>query len=249
MAITVVGTPQVGNALNGSNITLTFSTTPIEGDYVVVYGGVAYGAVPSAPGTGYTQIAINTGASSYLTFGVWIKKMSSSPDSSVLCYGNANALSGVAYGCKVFRGVDGTTPQDATATTATGNSINPDCPSITTITDGAWVLALAGMRNNEPSPGTVSGYSNQYNTTANDSVDITIAGATLEKTTAGAENPPAWSTWVVSSTNWFAVTVALRPAATGWTNIVKVNGIASTSISKVNDIAVASISKINGIAV
>ena len=38
-------------------------------------------------------------------------------------------------------------------------------------------------------------------------------------------------------------------AAAGWTNIAKVDGIASASIGKVDGVAVASISKINGIAV
>ena len=35
----------------------------------------------------------------------------------------------------------------------------------------------------------------------------------------------------------------------GWSNIAKVNGIASASIAKVNGIAVASIAKVNGVAV
>ena len=38
-------------------------------------------------------------------------------------------------------------------------------------------------------------------------------------------------------------------AAGGWSNIAKVNGIASASIGKINGIAVASIGKINGVAV
>jgi len=244
MTITLVGTPQVGNTTNGGNVTLTFSTTPLENDYVVVYGGTGGSPAPSAPGTGYTQIALGGAAS---RFGVWIKKMSSSPDASVLCRGNSVTSAAVAYGCYVFRGVDGTTPQDATATTATGISTNPNPASITTVTDAAWVLAFGNGNVNDATPGTISGYSNQYNTTANDTEPITVAGATLEKATAGAENPAAWSSWADSE--WYTVTVALRPAATGWTNIAKVNGIASSAISKVDDIAVASISKINEIAV
>lgn len=244
MTITLVGTPQIGNTTNGGNVTLTFSTTPSENDYVVVYGGVGGGTAPSAPGTGYTQIAL---VSATTRFGVWIKKMTSSPDASVLCRGNSVTSAAVAYGCYVFRGVDGTTPQDATATTATNFTGAPNPASITTATNSAWVLAFGNGSVSDATPGTISGYSNQYNTTASDTEPITVAGATLEKATAGAENPAAWSTWADSE--WYTVTVALRPAATGWTNIVKVNGIASTSISKVNDIAVASISKINGIAV
>ncbi len=212
MAISIVGTPQVGNAANGSNVTLTFSTAPQEGDYVVVYGGTGGNAAPSAPGTGYSQIALYSGNTFNAAFGVWIKKMSASPDSSVVCNGNGNVQSSTAYGCYVFRGVDLTTPQDATATTAgMTTSTNPNCPSITTATNNAWVLALAGSSVNDATPGTVSGYSNQYTTVGVDNINISIAGATFEKTTAGAENPAAWSSW--SSGDWYAVTVALRPAA------------------------------------
>lgn len=246
MAITVVGTPQVGNTINGGNVTLTFSPAPSENDYVLVFGGCSYGAVVADAGTGYTRISL-AGDGFNTSFGVWIKKMSASPDTTVLCRGNTNTNAATAYGCYVLRGVDGTTPQDATATTASSYSGAPNCAAITTVTNLAWVLALAESDVNDASIGTVSGYSNQYTTIGVDTKSITVAGTTLEKTTAGAEDPAAWSSW--SSGFWYAVTVALRPAATGWTNIVKVNGIASTSISKVNDIAVASISKINGIAV
>jgi len=210
--ITLVGTPQVGNAINGGDVTLTFSTTPLENDIVIVYGGAPLlnGSNPTAPGTGYTQIGLHSSAS--LWFGVWIKRMGASPDSSVVCHGNGAASSATAYGCYVLRGVDTTTAQDATATTAgITTSTNPDCPSITTITNNAWVLAVAGSKVLDASPGTVSGYSNQYNTAGNDTNDITVAGATFEKTTAGAEDPPAWSSW--ASGNWYAITIALRPAA------------------------------------
>jgi len=144
--------------------------------------------------------------------------------------------------------VDTATFNDATATTAgLTNSTNPDAPSITTVTNNALIIAVAGSKVLDTTPGTVSGYSNQINIAGNDNTDITVAGATFEKITAGAENPAAWSSWV--SGNWYAITIAVRPAGTGWTNIVKVNGVASTGISKVDDIAVASISKVNNIAV
>ncbi len=214
MPISVVGTPQVGNAANGADLTLTFDVTPSENDVVIVYGGASYfnTSNPTAPGSGYTQIALYSNASS-LWFGVWKKRMSASPDSSVLCRGNGAGNSAAAYGCYVWRGVDTTTEEDATATTSgPTTSTNPDCPSITSATNGAMILALAGSVVNDATPGTVSGYSNQYTTVGVDTISITVAGATFEKSTAGAENPAAWSSW--SSGKWYAVSVALRPAVT-----------------------------------
>ncbi len=249
MAITIVGTPQVANASNGANVTLTFSTTPSENDVVVVWGGANgfSSPNPTAPGSGYTQVALNS--TSGLYFGVWYKRMGASPDSSVVCHGIGIVSGATAYGCYVLRGVDTTTFNDAAATTAgITSSANPDCPSITTVTNGAWVIAAAGSRAYDTTPGTVSGYSNQYNTAGSDTNNITVAAATFEKTTAGAENPAAWSSW--SSGNWYAITVAVRPASTsGWSNIAKINGIASSGIAKVNGVAVSSISKVNGVAV
>ena len=212
MAITIVGTPQVGNAIDGGDVTLTFDVTPAQNDVVVVFGGSGSfrSPNPAAPGSGYTQIALNTTS---VFFGAWYKRMDVSPDSSVLCHGSANVNDATAYGCYVLRGVDTTTFADAAATTAgVTTSTNPDCPSITTVTNNAWVLALAGSRVTDGAITAPSGYSNHYTTVASDGASITVAGVTLEKTTAGAENPPAWSNW--ASGNWYAITVAVRPAVT-----------------------------------
>lgn len=218
MAITIVGTPQVGNTNNGGDVTLTFDVTPSENDVVIVYGGAGYFSSPNptAPGTGYTQIALYSHATN-LFFGAWYKRMGASPDSSVVCHGNGAGNAGTAYGCYVLRGVDTTTFADAAATTAgVTTGTNPDAPSITTVTSGAWVIAVAGSQVYDTTPGTVSGYSNQYNTAGDDTAaDITVAGATLEKTTAGAENPAAWSSW--ASGNWYAISIAVRPTVTSTT--------------------------------
>ena len=214
MAITVVGTPQVGNASNGGDVTLTFDVTPSQNDVVIVYGGAPYfqSPNPTAPGTGYTQIALYSHATN-LFFGAWYKRMGASPDSSVVCRGNGQTDSATAYGCYVLRGVDTTTFADAAATTAGLTvSTNPNAPSITTVTNGAWVIAVAGGNVYDTTPGTVSGYSNQYVSASNDTADITVAGATLEKSTAGAEDPAAWSSW--AGCKWYAITIAVRPAVT-----------------------------------
>jgi len=39
------------------------------------------------------------------------------------------------------------------------------------------------------------------------------------------------------------------PAAEGWANIAKVNGVSAAAIAKVNGVAVAAISKFNGVTV
>lgn len=248
MAITIVGTPQTGSAINGANLTLTFSTTPAENDIVLVFGGSSRFITPNptAPGSGYTQIALNA---ANVFVGAWYKRMGASPDASVVCYGSGNTGDTTAYGCYILRGVDTSTALDAAATTAgETSSTNPNAPSITTVTNGAWVFALAGSKVNDATPGTISGYSNQIFANNTDTFSFTTAGATLEKTTAGAEDPAAWPSWATGL--WYAITVALRPATSGgWTNIGKINRVTATTFGKINRVPVAEIGKVNRVPV
>jgi hypothetical protein len=110
------------------------------------------------------------------------------------------------------------------------------------------VIPVAGSKVSDAAITAPSGYSNHYTINQTDSASITVAGATLEKTTAGAENPASWTNWATG--NWYAITIAVRPASTGgWSNIAKINNITSASVAKIQNIAVASIAKVNNIAV
>jgi len=241
MAITLVESKTGGAA--GSNVTLTFATSLLQNDVVVVFGARSTANNPSIVTSGYTTI----GTSEPLG-GAFYKRMGASPDTNVVCTGESDAFYTATYVCFVLRGVDTTTAEDATATTATATSTNPDAPSITTVTNNAWVIAFAGMAALDSAVTVPSGYSNHATLGTNGIIgDTTVAGCTFEKTTAGAENPPSWTDWL--SGTWKTYSIALRPAGAGWANISKINGVASSSIAKVNDVAVASISKVNGVAV
>ena len=212
MSISIVGTPQSGSAINGGNVTLTFDGTPAQNDVVIVIGGSGTFRTPNptAPGTGYTQIALDA---STIYFGAWYKRLGASPDASVVCNGTGNVNDATSYVSYVLRGVDTSTALDATATTAgETTSTNPDAPSITTVTNGAWVIACAGSRINDASITAPSGYSNQVSATNTDAFSLSVSAATKEVTTAGAENPASFTTW--SSAAWFAISNAIRPATT-----------------------------------
>ena len=215
MPIALRGIAQTGNSNNGGDVTLTFDavTPPLENDIVIVSGGhgvtvtTLTAPVPNA-GDAYTQVGIHTGSAPI--FGVWIKRMGATPDTSVTCDGGGNNADAVAWCSTVYSGVDTTTEQDAAATTAgPTTSTNPDGPSITTVTNNAFVCVLAGSAVFDTSPGTVSGYTDQLNITRNETGDFTTAFARIDKTTFGAEDPAAWGTW--ASGAWYAVTMALRP--------------------------------------
>ena len=198
---------------NGVDITITFSTLvpPREDDYVVVFGG--HGAAEPTladPVTGgYTLI--NKHETTAPIFGMWYKKMTSTPDLDVTGDGGGNVSDGVVYGCYVLGGVDSVNPLDVPAV-AVGpiNSEDPDPGSIETVTNNAWVIACAGAENQEFNPGEISGYSDQLFEGVGDINSFTAAVARFEKVILGAEDPGAWPSWVPG--DWYAITAAFRAA-------------------------------------
>ena len=177
MAITLVGTPQVGGNNNGGNVTLTFDVAPVQNDVVVVLGGHGVATITltaPTPAT-YTSIAEHTGSAPI--FGAWYKVMGATPDTNVVCNGGTANQDSVAYVAYVLRGVDVNDVIDVTTTTAgPTTSTNPNPPSITPTTNGAWIIAMAGGAVRDTSPGTLSSpYENNYfQAGTNDTNDITV---------------------------------------------------------------------------
>jgi len=111
-----------------------------------------------------------------------------------------------------YRGVDNSTPFDATRTiaTGTGTSLNP--ASITTVTADAWVVAVGFSDDNDGYSGLSSGYTARVASLAFDpgasGNGATLGICDIDAGATGAEDPPAWT---IASEEWGAVTLALRP--------------------------------------
>jgi len=231
MAIALRGTLNdlTGSRNNGGDVTITFDTItpPLEDDIVVVFGGHGIGTTTlTDPGSGYTLIAKHETTAPI--FGMWFKKMTATPDLSVVCNGGGTNTDGVVYGCYVLSGVDTTTAQDAAAVTVgPTSSTNPDAGLITTVTNDAWVVPCAGSDIRDTSPGTISGYADQLNDNRNETNSYTAAMSRLEKSSFGDENPAAWDSW--GSSNWYAITAAFRPAPAG--DLTADPGVGSLSLT------------------
>lgn len=219
MAISLVGSFEDG-VLNGGNPTLTMPGGIAQNDVVyIAYGeGATADLNLSVSTAGYTELAdLRADDSSDCNLGVYRKVQGSTPDSSVVCTGSGNAANGTQGIAFVLRGVDTTTPEDATIQTATGiNTEVADPPSITTVTNGAWVLAIAGA--SDATAGDISAAPTNYSDLvwgrANDNNDMVIGVARREIAVAGAENPGSFSGHEATGTaSWCAATVAVRPAA------------------------------------
>jgi hypothetical protein len=236
--IVLRGTPKANNAANGGNVVLTWDTggnAPQTGDWIVIFGGHGNAVTTLLPpgvnavnDGSFTNIAAHTGSAPVI--GAWKKKMGATPDLKATCSGAGNASDGVAYIGYVLRNVDPTTSEDASATFNNASSTNPHPNSITTVTDGAVVLAMAASRVNDTSPGTVSGYSNQITSNGNDTNPMTVSAMLKTVASHGAENPGAYSSW--STGLWNAFTIALRPQVdTPFNNILQniINGMVGNS--------------------
>jgi len=208
VAVTFVGGASA-HTTNGANVTITLPTS-LQNDVVYVFGGFSRTATPGVSTSGYTNLVdVINGTLCHLYVGR--KIMGATPDTSVTCLGSGNAQDATAYTAMVFRGEDTTTPEDATTTTANAATGNPDPPSITTVTNGAWVLAIGLSAGNNATITGPSGYSNLNTSQDTDTRPINAMGATKEITTAGAENPGAYSG--LPSNSVCSASVAIRPAA------------------------------------
>lgn len=213
MAISVVGTPTEASAPDGGDAVLSLPSGLQAGDVVYVFSGVtAATPVASTTPSGWTKVE-STYDYSFVRTDLYRKTMGGTPDTSVTIVGTTAADSSCAAVAIALRGVDTSTPEDATPTYTGVNAANPDPASITTVTDGAYVLVFAASSANDTSVTVPSGYSNHVQITQADTVyHVTVAGATKLITTAGAENPGSWTAFATG--RYATWTVAVRPSTT-----------------------------------
>lgn len=207
MAISVVGTPQAGNALDGLDVTLMFSAAPAQGDIIIVVGGHFNRAGSNVgPASGYTSIITHTDALPFTYLGY---RVANGSETTVVGRGSGNAADASAYACIILRGVDPTVIFDQTTTEAGPTaSTNPDAPAIVTQTANALVIAMAVSTSNDGAPGTVTNYTVQCSSGGNDTNDASVSIATRTIASPTNENPPAWSAWTTGT--WRGFTIALK---------------------------------------
>lgn len=134
-------------------------------------------------------------------------------DPSVTATANVNAL---VASVKVFSGVDTTTPFDVAVDNDTGTGTTVTAPDITTTTNGCGLLrefnAWAGAANDP----TMSNFSegSAIEDFAAKIRDHAFAATFTTQATAGATGT-ATADAAYSSSNWYATTIAMRPAVAG----------------------------------
>lgn len=159
--------------------------------------------------TNYTQLVANTAGCYYQ---IAYNLLAAAEDT--IDIDNASTAVKSAIILLAFRGVDQATPIDAVcAAQGSGTGSDPDPPSVTTVTNGAIVVAVGFMDDdNITSCSGPSGYSNTIFKAAGDAVDSSCSNmaATKKVTSAGAEDPAVFAT--DGDDAWLSYTLAVRPA-------------------------------------
>lgn len=223
MAIELVGTPQAGAAVSSGDVTLTFDGIPSEDDLSILIGGNRGTEEVSDVGPnpdfspGYTQGALER--TSVLSTGVWYKFMGATPDTNVVglgSSGNEPEKKATAYVSIMLRGVALTSPIVAIIGTGGVSGENPDWASVTTVNNGAWVIAGAGAAGSDDEVGELPNYDNSTQAAIQDTQSMGAGLATTITDPKGTEDPPAWvgptpsTTWTVA--HYVAFTIEIRPS-------------------------------------
>lgn len=214
MAITFVSEASGTEAGAQGDVSVNLPTGLQEDDIVLAVMGCDASIDGDGLQTGWTTIEMSTSASPGRQ--IMYKRMGATPDTTATLTTHSTRY--ICYMFQAFRGVDATTAEDTTFQT----NATLDPPSITTVTDGALVIAAMAQDDDETTvTGWPTGYTNQLEqNTVNeaDNFGATIAMSSKIVTTAAAENPSTYSTAVPDTqATW---TVALRPAAeAGGTNL------------------------------
>jgi hypothetical protein len=235
MAITLIGTKAASSNFTTGGTTITVTTlglTLVTGDILVVQAVDGHGTGTcsftcsgnnSGSATTVSNLFADNSGGNDTAQGVFLLIQGATVDTSI----TITASRSVSPGCYTvfqYRGVDTTTPQDVTATTATGQGVNDlsNPASITPTTSNAKiVVCYAGAQQSTTTWGTPTDVSNFVQ-----SGDGSGAGghhgrvACADKTwVSGAFNPQAIPTGDTNASttldSWAAVTLALRPAAGG----------------------------------
>jgi len=201
----------------GSTLVLDVPTNTADGDLLIAWV-VNEDDDPNAswtPPSGWTEYVpeMDTGGSPVTppTLTVYYRRASSEPSSYTWTLSASGR--GLMGAMLSYRNVDSLTPFDASYTTATGTSGTPNPPSITTVTEGAWVVATGFSDNDVPVYTALSsGYTVRVNS-ADDSGSgngANLGICDLLVAAAGATNPAAFSG--TGGEEWGAVTMALKQA-------------------------------------
>ena len=210
-----------GSTTLSATLTGGISSTIEVGDLLIAIVGNAHTTTitPTISGT-YTWNTIgSTGrvnGTSDLNYGYFYAVANASPPASFTTSSSAGGTYGYGSILVVFRNQNGT-QFDATTTFATntsGGGANP--PSITSVTDGATILALGMNANDGSASRQITAVSSGYTSlmlanSAKATMGWSGGAGMITNQVAGAYDPGAFTASANAASTWSAATIAIRP--------------------------------------
>jgi len=254
MAISFVGGRTAEWGGNTTPITATFgsglsgglSSTPSAGDFVVLWAG--YSTTFTSSGLGVTW---GSGGAPSIVVGSTLDFVRIHTllaygfiDSTKLANGTLSITNSITAAnasgtwiIKVYRGVDAATPLDVALVNASGlNTSTPAFASITPVTSGARIIAMAGggaSSTTSPYTSSLSNFFADQRDSTNTYRNHTGSGD-FTSWSSGSYTPSTWGGGVGDVNHcYYSVTMALRPAPTGPSGDVAVTLDAATLSSSV----------------
>lgn len=207
-----VGIPGTASETVVSLTSLTggLASAPAEDDIVIVSYASAYSSDIGMDSTGYTE-AVEGFNSNGINYGVWWKKMTSTPDTSVTVSQTGGTLYAGAVAIHVWRGQDLSSPFCATPLTVDHSEAlsKPNPPAIYSPYNGAVILCVGASTGFGTVTYTAGYLSNLVQVYQTDSADVAI-GLGSVVSTGGSYNPAEWGATNVSYSS--AATLALKGA-------------------------------------
>lgn len=199
MALAVRSTAtQTDNSLNGIE-----PTGAASGDLIIMMFYTAFSSAAVTGPASWTEVVDVDGGNAFNQMAAyWIVRGGSAP--SYTMTGGGGSSSGIHT--FAITGADTTTPMDATPTTGTKTGTNPDSPSITTVTADTLIVTMVG---DDAAAGTITVPSGFTGTTTTSGTKA----AYKAQAATGATGTFAWT--CSTSTDWGAITIAVRPAGGG----------------------------------
>ena len=203
-----------GAALNNTVATTTQSIpypATVVANNILIACLSTNGGTATSPASPWVEIFRETGTVSNPRGGVWLKLATGSETGTLDITTTTSVTASGKMLC--YSGVDTTTPQDATATSVenVATSATIVLPSITTVTDGAWIIYF-GANNSSTTTNTGPG-TEQMDFAPDNGGTAGKSGAGYDETIALA-GATGTRTITISGAraNWGAM-LALRPAA------------------------------------
>jgi len=206
VASTVALRPDTTTTATPTSITLRTPTATAEDDLLIATVATD-GNAPVATPAGWTLIDLGQSPGNASTFGVWYRVATASePATHTFTWGapNENATGTILR----YTGVDTSTPIDVSGV-ATGNSVNPTAPSVTTTAANARLLRLFGADTTVSVNTVPTGTTRRYAQSSGGTGPTTSGGSDVNRPTAGATGTGAFT--ISAAQPWRAVSVALRP--------------------------------------